>query len=788
MARLLTVLLVSLVVGFVISDRELLRSKQENFRQQLDEGLETAGGSLRTKRSRSNSRYNPASAQVNPNRGRKRVRLSDGRPEFQTERQPEPIATSPPRNVFQGQSREPQQQNTSQPRNVFRGQSREPQQQTTSQPRNLNRGGSRRQQLKRTRPSLRSFETTTERVQAVNRLTKRPVQTRGRNIKNNRNNNNRFYEETAEKRNELFSDSKSKYCRPGFNDYYDYDDYDRIDIQSSQNQAPLTIEVTHQLPSATQRNNFHIPNVISSIEVLSVNGLRSTDIDNLPVIYANAYTLTKQPGYNEILYDALRATETLQVTFAPTCLNGRQTSYAQQSTSTIYSVETVTERVYEEVIPTTNINDLLLQFLPNTKKPSPILFQPASQLILSTAPLTTFVTHTSTYVTKITESESTELSLMFRGKPIVTTIIETSVKEITATEFSTETLVTSQLITQTVSAPKVLPTSILSPFINQPNADIEKQLILQQLNNLLSKQSSATPPKVQDPDQNQAIQGKSETYEVTLTNSYVTTLTEKNSQVIPLTFRGKAIETTLYDTATKVITATEYTTETLTKPVAPSPPAANILATRNSPQQIDNFDLINLLPELVEQLALLGNPTPQIGLVNPDYKDILQANFNPSVDSLLEQQLIEALVGRVDYNEIKTEAKNENIFIQATRSPESKALINQDPVEPEINKVNKQAPLEPEINTVINQAQISPDVPERQFTVTTIFKSGRTPGEFTRILSTVYFDEGRSRREAGINPSKSTLQDKTAFPLLEPDGTQSEHYIDANLIQSGKYF
>ena len=41
----------------------------------------------------------------------------------------------------------------------------------------------------------------------------------------------------------------------------------------------------------------------------------------------------------------------------------------------------------------------------------------------------------------MTETESTELSVTFRGKPIVTTILDTSVKEITATEFSTETKV-----------------------------------------------------------------------------------------------------------------------------------------------------------------------------------------------------------------------------------------------------------------------------------------------------------------------------------------------------------
>ena len=49
---------------------------------------------------------------------------------------------------------------------------------------------------------------------------------------------------------------------------------------------------------------------------------------------------------------------------------------------------------------------------------------------------------------QVTETDSTELSVRFRGKPIVTTILDSSVKEITATEFSTETRVDTQLVTR----------------------------------------------------------------------------------------------------------------------------------------------------------------------------------------------------------------------------------------------------------------------------------------------------------------------------------------------------
>ena len=46
----------------------------------------------------------------------------------------------------------------------------------------------------------------------------------------------------------------------------------------------------------------------------------------------------------------------------------------------------------------------------------------------------------------------------------------------------------------------------------------------------------------------------------------------------------------------------------------------------------------------------------------------------------------------------------------------------------------------------------APTRAEAAYSVTTIFKSGRNPGEFTRLVSTIYFDE-RRRRAADIAPS-----------------------------------
>eukprot|EP00091_Calanus_sinicus_P012625 TRINITY_DN28301_c0_g1_i1.p1 TRINITY_DN28301_c0_g1~~TRINITY_DN28301_c0_g1_i1.p1 ORF type:complete len:166 (-),score=34.76 TRINITY_DN28301_c0_g1_i1:392-865(-) len=119
MARLLTILAVLAVFVLAIST-------SEQSRPGLAGDLGTAEGLLRTKRSRADSRYNPGTARVNPNRGRKRVRLSDGRPEAEvrTERPVEQVAFTAPRNFNRGATRFQDSQPTSPPRNFNRGQTR----------------------------------------------------------------------------------------------------------------------------------------------------------------------------------------------------------------------------------------------------------------------------------------------------------------------------------------------------------------------------------------------------------------------------------------------------------------------------------------------------------------------------------------------------------------------------------------------------------------------------------------------------------------------------------------
>jgi len=215
-----------------------------------------------------------------------------------------------------------------------------------------------------------------------------------------------------------------------------------------------------------------------SLEVVAVTALKSTEISNSPVIYANAQTVTPQPGIQEILFDALRATETTRVTVTPTRIRGRRTSLSQIIPSTIYNVETITTQTSQSIDQNLLLNSLLQHLLlgqnqQNTQQPA-LPIQP----IVTPTPATQFVTHTSTYITTITEESSSELPITFRGKKITTTIVESSTKVVTATEFSTETIVNTPLIMPTQVLPgfaQIQPTQ--PPAINQQIASLLPALL-----------------------------------------------------------------------------------------------------------------------------------------------------------------------------------------------------------------------------------------------------------------------------------------------------------------------
>eukprot|EP00093_Oithona_nana_P007274 07274.XXX_204570_209603_1 [CDS] Oithona nana genome sequencing. len=265
---------------------------------------------------------------------------------------------------------------------------------------------------------------------------------RPRTISSNRGTSNRFTSSGRRPSTSVFD----------YDDNYDYDyDYD-VDLQSSQNSVPDAITVTHSVPVATQipfrengRNTFRdILTTSPSLEVVAVTALKSTNIDGSPVIYANVKTETPNLGTQVLTFEALRATETTAIEMTPTRIRGLRTSFSNVVPSTIYNIRPVTTSIVQQVDSNQLLSSLLLQLLgqkglnPDLLGGQTILPQIAPPVVNPTA-ATQFITHTNSYVTTLTNVESTVLPITLRGRLIKTTLVESKTEVVTATELSTET-------------------------------------------------------------------------------------------------------------------------------------------------------------------------------------------------------------------------------------------------------------------------------------------------------------------------------------------------------------
>jgi len=451
-------------------------------------------------------------------------------------------------------------------------------------------------------------------------------------------------------------------------DDYDYYDYEDTNLQSSQNGVPDFITVTHQVPVATKipiiefgRTEFRdILSTSPSLEVVAVTALKSTDISDSPIIYANAHTLTPQAGIQDILFDALRATETTSVTFTPTRIRGRRTSFSHIIPTTIYNVETISTRIVEPVDQNQLLNSLLQQLLlgggPNPLNPNPLnplnplqpnpLLQP--QAPVPSTPVTNILTHTSTYVTTITEEQSTVIPITFRGKAITTTLVESSTKVITATEFSTETVVQNVPVQPTAVLPQIphiAPTQ--APLANPQIASLIPALLGVQQANLFNQQNEAA-------------------------------LLQQQQQALLLQQQEEAL-----------------------------------LAQKLQEQQ-NSFQLTqSQQEELNEQLLAKINLD--------DFSDEDLANLD--IDAVVEA------VSRQSQSKTPLHFPNKNLFGTLPLNPTP-------------------------------QEEPKPEAPKSS--IITIFKSGSSPGDFTRVFSTVYFDEKRRKRDTNeIHPTKPIFVKKT---------------------------
>ncbi len=194
------------------------------------------------------------------------------------------------------------------------------------------------------------------------------------------------------------------------------------------------------------------------------------------------------------------------------------------------------------------------------------------------------------------------------------------------------------------------------------------------------------------------------------TVTYVTTLTKEDTTVLPIILRGQKIETTIVNTATEVITATEVKTIPI-EALQQTAPALGLPGLNN---QFQNFLLPALAPALLQQ----------------------QQEQQRQIQQLQLQQLEKLKKALPLLTEVVSTVAPQ---IQITKSADAKLL-----------------------EATAMPADISPAA--ARTSIVTLFISGKHPGEFSTVLSTVILDsKDSSVRKREIENQKDPLLGSHSF-------------------------
>ncbi|CAH2987182.1 unnamed protein product [Chilo suppressalis] len=271
---------------------------------------------------------------------------------------------------------------------------------------------------------------------------------------------------------------------------------ERYNLNHQINDGKIT--VTHQIPTevtipVVNGKITEFKNVLSatpSLETLLRNQVSTTigPLGNQQLVLAHEATEIAENGATKIIRYILHETPSTTVLFTPTTIRGRKTSYSHIIPSTVYNVEAVTQTVTPDInanVPLANL--LLSQLLLGNQQPAinPLLALQGQGLLpqqqVAQTPVTEYKTRTTTYVTTITDARETVLPITFRGKAIVTTIVDPTISVVTATEFITDTIVTTP--TALAQSPQL--SNLLIPFLFQQQQQQQQALSLQTANPLL---------------------------------------------------------------------------------------------------------------------------------------------------------------------------------------------------------------------------------------------------------------------------------------------------------------
>lgn len=234
----------------------------------------------------------------------------------------------------------------------------------------------------------------------------------------------------------------------------------------------IPIEVTIPIINGKITEYKSVISATTKLETLLQNQV-STSIGPLgpQLVLVSEATEVGENGPTKLIKFLLHETPTTTVIFTPTTIRGRKTSYSHILPSTVYNVEPVTQTVTPEISANVPLANLLLsQLLLGNQQPAinPLLALQGQGLIpqqpVVQTPVTEYKTRTTTYVTTIVDNRETVLTVTFRATPIETTIIDPTTSVVTATEYITDTVVTTPTA---LAGPQPQFNSLLLPLLLQ---------------------------------------------------------------------------------------------------------------------------------------------------------------------------------------------------------------------------------------------------------------------------------------------------------------------------------
>jgi len=342
------------------------------------------------------------------------------------------------------------------------------------------------------------------------------------------------------------------------------------DLQSSRlDERDDIIVVTHKVPTKTiftvvedrDTKSLYIDTYTTSLQGVSIRDLKSTYIDDSPVIYANS-AVTNGFGVQETLFDGIHPTRTV--------IDVHTGRYEDLSTeySTIYNVQTVTVRNIEDIEAESAV---LSPLAPDLTQIGSLLQTVILGLLGGnilgggvnepTVPQTNLITHTRSFVTTTTSVDTILVPVTFRGSEILQTISDTRTKVFTATDYSVQTLVQPG-IGQATNSP-FLP---LAPTLHRATR------VVPTYNPLLPALLGAGGLGAN------AIQATPELTVITHTSTILTTMETEITSDIVITLGGREVHTEYIKPTRAVVTLTNESTQTVTvSPGQTVSPVANQL-------------------------------------------------------------------------------------------------------------------------------------------------------------------------------------------------------------------